>query len=314
MNIKRIFLVALAVCAISACHKNNPVPEKIADSINVTAGVMEPTRAGYDSQNLPETFYLTLVQDENDPESKYNYVNEAMIKGDGNEYSTAAGTALYWMDQDHSLVKANAYTTEGETFEVLMDQTSESNLNKSDLLGATEEDLTIDEDNLNVNFRHLLCKLDVTFRWDDALADVNKQVTSVVYSGFGSDVALDRDNAVVSSGENTGDIHAYLSVNEQNNTSLSEAIFAPQTSDLAILITAVIGDKQKDYTLHLVSPNGGFVTGNLYTINVKISNEVVYFEATPTLRDWEEGSDLEFTEETETTIVFTASTDNSETK
>ena len=313
MNINRIFLIALAVLGLSACHKNNPDSARKDNAINVTADVLDQaTRSGYDEQSLPAKFYLTLIQDENDLESGYNYLNEEMIKGENNDYATATGAALVWMDKGHSYVKANAYTTADDVFSVLEDQTSEVNLKKSDLLGAAGQDMTIEADNLNVNFRHMLCKLDVTFIWDEAITAEHKQVTSVVYSGFGVDVSLDRDEAVVDEGKETGDIHAFLNHNNENNTYLAEAVFAPQTADMAILIKARIGNSDKEYKLDLLPPAEGFEVGNSYTINVKISKEVVYFGATPTLKDWEVENQLDFTKKK--TVVFSASTDNSATE
>lgn len=311
MNINRILFVALVALGLSACHKNNPDFLMKGDEIHVTAGVQgQATRAGYDAESLPATFYLTFIQDEKDLESEYNYLNAKMVKGEGSEYATASGTALVWKEKDHSYVKANAYTTEGDVFSVLENQTSEADLKNSDLLGAAGNDVTVDGNNLNINLHHMLCKLDITFIWDEALADVDKELASVVYSGFGEDVSLDRDNAVVTAGTRTADIHACLSVVDAKKTSISEAVFAPQTSDIAILIKANVANSAKEYKLNLMPPTDGFVLGNSYSMTVKISKEVVYFEASPTLQDWEVENQLNFTERKEPTFIFSATTES----
>lgn len=285
MNINRMLWIALASLCLFACNKNNPDFGKNKEaSINVTAAVEDQaTRAGYDSENLPETFYLTVIQDENNPESRYNYLNEKMIKAEGQKYTTSTGANLLWKGEDHSDVKVNAYTTDDEEFSVLEDQTTAANLMASDLLGAFAEDIQVVGDELQISFHHMLCKLNVSFTWSSLLADAEKEITSVVYSGFGADVLIDRDGGTVEDGKNVTDITAFLTTVDAGYH--SEAVFAPQTSEMAILISGEVNGEKKDYVLNLLPPTEGFIPGNSYTMTVQISANAA-INTNVTIQEW----------------------------
>ena len=317
MRLNRIILISLAALSAVACNKNNgDHTPSVTSHINVIASVDTPTRAGYDADNLPGNFYLTVVQDPDDANSEYNYIDVQVTKGEGNTYHAA--TDLLWKGSPLSDLEVYAYTATGETFIVMKKQHLPGYLEESDLLGASlrhvgGEDITLNDNEVSVKFRHLLCKLDVTFTWDESLDGLDKEVTGVLYRGFGEDVTLNRLTGVAVAGDNTFDIHAYLSASEGNKTYLSEAIFAPQTSDMSLLVNATIGGVEKEYVLNLMPPTGGFVPGNAYTMNVRVSKEVLYLSTAPTLQDWEIGDELVF-EKDEPVFTFTAHVDNSETK
>lgn len=312
MKFNRIFLIAATALSVVACNKNKgELRPSETSPINVTAGLDVDTRAGYDAENLPMHFYLTIVQDADNQGSEYNYTEVEMTKGESGRYN-AFDADLFWMNDNHSDVKVNAYTAKGTAFSVLKDQSTEAKLEQSDLLGAYEghsDDITFNANDLYVRFRHLLCKLDVTVAWDEALAGLAKEVTSVVYKGFGEDVVLNRNDATVTAGENVIDIQAFLKSTDENKTYVSEAVFAPQTADMAIVISARIDGVEKGYQLNLEPPTDGFVFGNAYTLGVKICGDALLFMATPTLNAWENGDPLDFSK-AEAIFTFVASTDS----
>ena len=277
MKATKLFTAIAAVTALAACNKNNDIvpvtpQDDLKDTpITVSAGVAElKTRAGYDSGNLPETFYLTVTQDTEDATSMFNYTNMEMTKGDANKYSTSGN--ILWKDASRSPF-VSAYTTADATFTVQTDQSTTDNVLASDLLGAvstTNGDVTISDNNIEVRFRHLLCKLDVTYSWGTEFDNAtSKSVKSVEYQGFGTDVTLNRNACTITGGTTTDYIKAYVS------GSTSEAIFAPQTNGPKIVIAATIDSVERVFSLNITAPDGGFVSGNRYTMKVTIGGTVV---------------------------------------
>lgn len=282
---KNKFLILAATASILAACSNNDVPQadNLKDTpITVTAGVAElSTRAGYEGTSvLPETFYLSITQDTEDATSKYNYTNLLMTKGADNTYTAPASANLLWKDSNRD-VEVNAYTTNATTFTVQTDQSTTDGVLASDLLGAVRaaenSDISISGNNISINFRHLLCKLDVTFSWGTELATAaDKAITSVMYQGFGTDVTLDREACAVTNGTTTADITAYVTTADEGVTYLSEAIFAPQMAETPkIVVTTTIDGVDRVFSIGVTAPDGDFTFGNRYTMNVIIGGTSV---------------------------------------
>lgn len=294
---KNKFLILAATASILAACSNNDVPQadNLKDTpITVTAGVAElSTRAGYEGTSvLPATFYLTITQDIEDATSKYNYTNVLMTKTEGeNKYTST--TNLLWKDNDRDAA-VNAYTIDGTTFTVQTDQSTANGVLASDLLGAvstTEGDVTISGDNISVRFRHLLCKLDVIYSWGTEFDNATKSIKNVVYNGFGTDVTLDRATATITSGSSTDIITTFVgktTVGEEEKD-MSEAIFAPQTGNPKIVITAQIDGVERIFSLNVTAPTGGFVSGNRYTMNVAIGGTATQTGEMNISKGWETG-------------------------
>lgn len=265
MKTKYLAFAAAAFMLASCSNDEDFVPQDdLKDTpITVTAGVADlKTRAGHDADNLPAKFYLTVTQTEE--VSQYNYTNVEMTKGSGNNYTPSDN--ILWKDSGRTPF-VSAYTTADATFTVQTDQSTAENVIASDLLGAvstTDGDVTISGNNISVRFRHLLCKLDVTYSWGTEFGDVTKSIKSVEYQGFGTDVTLDRAACTISGGTTTDYIKAYIS------GSTSEAIFAPQTGSPKLVITALIDNVERIFSINVTAPTDGFVSGNCYTMNVTI--------------------------------------------
>ncbi|MBR3877354.1 MAG: fimbrillin family protein, partial [Bacteroidaceae bacterium] len=161
MKTKYLAFAAVALMFASCSNDEDFVPQdNLKDTpITVSADVADlKTRAGYDADNLPAKFYLTVTQTEE--VSPYNYTNVEMTKGNGNNYTPSDN--ILWKDATRTPF-VSAYTTADATFTVQTDQSTAESVIASDLLGAvstTEDDVTINGDNISVRFRHLLCKLD----------------------------------------------------------------------------------------------------------------------------------------------------------
>jgi len=280
---KKLLSLAAVVMLFAACSNDDVPQDNLKDTpITVTAGVEGMlTRAGYEGTSvLPETFYLSITQDTEDATSKYNYTNLLMTKGADNTYTAPASANLLWKDSNRD-VEVNAYTTNATTFTVQTDQSTTDGVLASDLLGAVKaaenSDISISGDNISINFRHLLCKLDVTFSWGTELATAaDKAITSVMYQGFGTDVTLDREACAVTNGTTTADITAYVTTADEGVTYLSEAIFAPQMAETPkIVVTTTIDGVDRVFSIGVTAPDGDFTFGNRYTMNVIIGGTSV---------------------------------------
>lgn len=292
----KYFAFAAAAFMLASCSNDEDfVPQdNLKDApITVTAGVEGMlTRAGHDADNLPATFYLTVTQTEE--VSQYNYTNVEMTKGNGNNYTPSDN--ILWKDATRNPF-VSAYTIEGTAFTVQTDQSTAENVIASDLLGAikesgeTSDDITITGDNIGISFRHLLCKLDVAFSWGNELATATtKTVKSVEYQGFGTDVTLDRNACTITQGETTTYIQAYVATADEGVTYLSEAIFAPQVGTAPkIVITALIDNVERIFSLNVTAPTGGFLSGNRYTMNVAIGGTTTQTGEIKISKGWETG-------------------------
>lgn len=295
MKTKYLAFAAAALMLASCSNDEDFVPQdNLKDApITVTAGVEGMlTRAGHDADNLPATFYLTVTQTEE--VSQYNYTNVEMTKGNGNNYTPSDN--ILWKDATRNPF-VSAYTIEGTAFTVQTDQSTAENVIASDLLGAikesgeTSDDITITGDNIGISFRHLLCKLDVAFSWGNELATATtKTVKSVEYQGFGTDVTLDRNACTITQGETTTYIQAYVATADEGVTYLSEAIFAPQVGTAPkIVITALIDNVERIFSLNVTAPTGGFLSGNRYTMNVTIGGTTTQTGEIKISKGWETG-------------------------
>lgn len=271
---------AAFVAMMASCSSENdfiPQDEGKPQPITVTASVTNLiTRAGYETPTdgtavLPDKFYLSITQDANDSDSKYNYSNIEMTKGSDNTYTCTP--TLLWKNEEPSLIAATAYTINTGTsaaFSIQEDQSNADNVLASDLLGAKlgENGITIgSNNNINVSFSHLLCKLDVTYTWGSEFTTENKSITKVLYSGFGKDVTVVPAECTVEKGQTTTNITAYL--NEAKNG--SEAIFAPYAADAPkITIYVMVDGEERIFEAKVTNPTGGYTSGTRYTMDVQI--------------------------------------------
>ena len=300
MKTKYLAFAAAAFMLASCSNDEDFVPQdNLKDTpITVTVGVEGMlTRAGYDTENLPITFYLTVNQEG----TSYDYTNVLMTKNAGTAtYSAPEGTTLLWKDGNHEAAVVNAYTTNATTFTVHTDQSTTDGVLSSDLLGAvkTDEeasDINISGNNIAVDFRHLLCKFDVTFSWGSELeveTITDKSIKSVKYVGFGSEVSLDRAAASVESSDATADIVALVT------DMTSEAIFAPYVGETPKIVITIETTTSEDgaavtaervFSINVNAPTGGFVSGNRYTMNVTIGGTAAETGEIGIAEGWETG-------------------------
>ena len=303
MKTKSSLLGMLAVLLLSACDKTNGiVPPLDEQPITVTADVVQRTKAGYESGVLmPEKFIMDITQSGDD---KYNYLLVEMTKDAGaNTYSAPEGLELLWADDTHAAtVKAmtipmglTAVDAEGVMeVNVSLEQNEASNVAASDLLGATSESnggITITGNNINVEFQHLLSKLEVKYSFASEFDENTVAVNSITLQNICTTGGFSYANmALDATSLSYGDIVMF------NNTSAStaEVIFYPYipTENPTLLINATIDDVEYDFSCPVVAKDvDGFIGGKRYTMNVYIVGSSVSGTEATISNGWDTNTD-----------------------
>lgn len=243
---------------------------------------VELTKAGYEgTTSLPSEFIMDINQGS---DSKYNYSLIKMTKeSTGNTYKAASGTSLMWAKADHSNVTVKAMTIpNGRTsvnsnsameINVSLDQRTEDNLKKSDLLGAkTGNGIFIEGNDINISFNHLMSKMYINYKLSSRLKNNNARVTSITLknvcvTGGYSYANMNYDSSIT---KKNGNISMYL----DDVKTRAEAVFYPYTPSQAptLSIRVQIGNSYKDieYPLSL-NANSVLEGGKVYKMAIKIS-------------------------------------------
>lgn len=243
---------------------------------------VELTKAGYEgTTSLPSEFIMDINQGS---DSKYNYSLVKMTKENtGNTYKSAEDVNLLWADSKHKNVSVKAITVPfGQTtadavnpmgISVSLDQTTEDNLCKSDLLYAeTGNGIVIEGDEINISFSHVLTKLCVDYKLSSRLKKTTASVSSITLNnvcvtGGYSYANLDFDNTVA---KENGNISMYL----DNTRNRAEAVFYPYTpaESPKLIIRVNIGNEYRDIECPVtLKTDGGFEGGKSYKMAIKIS-------------------------------------------
>lgn len=298
MTVRAIACALCAVLCLSAfagCAQKKENTASLRDTpITVNAMVGEyAARAGYDYQNLPEKFYLTVTQEMGVENSPYNYTDVEMTKGDGSSYTEPDGVQMLWKDETPSAITAYTIAT-GTEVSVMTDQSTSDNLAASDLLGAVyttdnNSGITITGSDIGISFRHLLCKLNITLSWGTELDNATtKEITGVIISGLNTTATLDRSTAAITDGATVADINAYTEALYDGAIYTAEAIFVPSDANPAITIFAKIDGVERVFSITPTAPEGGFKSGNCYTVNITVGGSVVY-GINVSVNGWENG-------------------------
>ena len=291
---KTLFILLSAVCIASCNEKIDVCDDVAAEQITVISEVSK-TKAGYEGTTvLPSKFIMNIDQDN----SNYNYSLVTMAKVDGNTYREQGNTTLYWASNDHNNVKIKALTlpygldktdfTSVMSISVCEDQRTEENVKKSDLLGAkTGDGVVIEENEIKINFRHLMSKFFVSYSIKNNVYDSKMQVNSITIEntcikGGYSYANMDYDNSI---SKEFGNIQMYH--NSSNHT--AEAIFFPyiQTEDATLVVNVTINGVNKDLKCPVALNNPqGYIGGNRYKIAVEIDGNSIKSTSVTKVNDW----------------------------
>lgn len=306
MKTKNYLFVMLIALMLSACNNTNGIiPPLDEQPITITADVIQHTRAGYQSGVLmPEEFVMDITQN---GDAKFNYSLVKMTKDEGaNTYS--ADRDLLWADDTHTAtVKAMTIpmglTTVDATnvmkVNVSLQQNVESNVVTSDLLGATSTSnggITIIDSNINIEFQHLLSKLDISYSFASEIEGESIVVNSITLQnictkgGYSyATMALDATNM---SYDNIAMFHS--STEDRKGT--AEAIFYPYkpTEDPILVINATINNVNCNFSCPVKLNNAnGFIGGKRYTMNVSIIGTSVSGTTATIANGWDTNTDEE---------------------
>lgn len=293
-TIKALFVLFSAVCIASCNEKIDASDNVAAERITVMSEVAE-TKAGYEGTTvLPFKFIMNIDQNN----SSYNYSLVTMAKVEGNTSREQGNTTLYWASNDHSNVKIKALTlpygldktdfTSVMPINVCEDQRTEENVKKSDLLGAkTGDGVVIEENEIKINFRHLMSKFFVSYSIKNNLYDSKMQVNSITIEntcikGGYSYANMNYDNSI---SKEFGNIQMYH--NSSNRT--AEAIFFPyiQTEDATLVVNVTINGVNKDLKCDIAFDNPqGYIGGNRYKITLEIDGNSIKSTSVTKVNDW----------------------------
>lgn len=296
----------LIALMLSACNNTNGIiPPLDEQPITITADVIQHTRAGYQSGVLmPEEFVMDISQN---GDAKFNYSLVKMTKDEGaNTYS--ADRDLLWADDTHTAtIKAMTIpmglTTVDATnvmeVNVSLQQNVESNVATSDLLGATSTSnggITITGSNINIEFQHLLSKLDISYSFASEIEGESIAVNSITLQnictkgGYSyATMALDATNM------SYGNIVMFHSSTEDRKGT-AEAIFYPYkpTEDPILVINATINNVNCNFSCPVKLNNAnGFISGKRYTMNVSIIGTSVSGTTATIANGWDTNTDEE---------------------
>ena len=306
MKTKNYLFVMLIALMLSACNNTNGIiPPLDEQPITITADVIQHTRAGYQSGVLmPEEFIMDISQN---GDAKFNYSLVKMTKDEGaNTYS--ADRDLLWADDTHTAtIKAMTIpmglTTVDATnvmeVNVSLQQNVESNVATSDLLGATSTSnggITITGSNINIEFQHLLSKLDISYSFASEIEGESIAVNSITLQnictkgGYSyATMALDATNM------SYGNIVMFHSSTEDRKGT-AEAIFYPYkpTEDPILVINATINNVNCNFSCPVKLNNAnGFISGKRYTMNVSIIGTSVSGTTATIANGWDTNTDEE---------------------
>ena len=207
MRKEKILALTTFAILLASCSNDDEIPrfENLEGTpIVIKAGVNNMiTRAGWDSSNLPDRFIVSIDQDG----TEYDYKNVMMYKKADNSYAPQEGTTLIWGSNAHQATIKAYYLglfqyslEEGKEYSMLGEYDAES-IRQKDYLGASsavEGDIQISGSAVNINFRHLACKLDVNYTWSNELKSIDdKKITWNTHEGFGYKVTINFENGTV---------------------------------------------------------------------------------------------------------------------
>lgn len=310
MKNKNYWHALLAVLLLSACDNSDGIiPPFEEKPITVTADVIQHARAGYQTDVLmPEKFVMDITQN---GEDKFNYSLVEMTKKGTNTYSATDGRKLLWANETHTAtVKAMTIpfgltTVDGTNampVNVSLAQNTEANVAASDLLGATSSsgDIKIESANINIEFQHLLSKLDVSYNFADEVEGESVVINSITLQNICTTGKFSYANmTLVAESLGYDDVAMFQSGTGREGS--AEAIFYPYkpTANPTLVINATIDGENCNFSCPVVPKDAtnGFIGGKRYTMTVTIVGTSVSGTEATIAKGWDDGGEKDFVTE-----------------
>lgn len=284
-------MMAALFCLASCSEKMNLEQPDVTNKITVTTQVDPHTKAGYETSEtvtvLPEKFYIEIDQDGNDKDYRLPLTREP------NTNNYQASIELQWKGTDHTNTKVKAMTIPYGLTAVDMEnpmaitinkeQGNSENLKASDLLGASSsiDGIAIQDNNINIAFRHLMSKLQITYTKPDDIQINSVQLKNTCVKGGYSYASMAYDSSIAAE---FGDITMYHEAEKKS----AEAIFFPYapTSDPKLVVNATINGQTKAFECPIVlKQSSAFVGGKRYIMTVTVSETGIEGVVTM-IKDW----------------------------
>lgn len=288
-------MMAALFCLASCSEKMNLEQPDVTNKIIVTTQVDPHTKAGYETSEtvtvLPEKFYIEIDQDGNDKDYRLPLTREP------NTNNYQASIELQWNGTDHTNTKVKAMTIPYGLTAVDMEnpmaitinkeQGNSENLKASDLLGAstTIGGIAIQDNNINIAFKHLMSKLQITYTKPDDIQINSVQLKNTCVKGGYSYASMADDSSIAAE---FGDITMYHEAEKKS----AEAIFFPYTptSDPKLVVNATINGLTKAFECPIVlKQSSAFVGGKRYIMTVTVSETGIEGVVTM-IKDWNTSS------------------------
>ena len=295
-------MVALATIFAGCSNNDDEVTQpkvSLKDTpINVNVLMTDiQTRAGYDTDNQPTKFYLSIDQEG----TSYDYTNVVM-KYEGSKWvaytsdATDATTVQMLWEGSTGNVTVTAATFSLSTtstppsysLSASADQSSDANLKTSDHLYYYNNAVTPSTDGISIPFDHIMSKLEITLTLRDEFEGLTNPITSVMLSGTSLTATYSPNAETKWSGHSTAADDEVIKTcpsvayNKDARTATYEVILLPQTvAANTFCVTIFIGDKSYEWT----SANAvTLASSNKYTLALKVGKDKVSgnsFTATP---------------------------------
>ena len=297
----------LIALMLSACNDTDGIiPPLDEQPITITADVIQHTRAGYQSGVLmPEEFVMDISQK---GDAKFNYSLVKMKKDEGANTYSADRDLLWAGDTPHTAtVKAMTIPMELTTVDgtnvmevnVSLQQNVESNVATSDLLGATSTSnggITITGSNINIEFQHLLSKLDISYSFASEIEGESIVVNSITLQNICTKGGYSYANMALDATNMSYDNIAMFHSSTEDRKGTAEAIFYPYkpTEDPILVINATINNVKCNFSCPVKLNNAnGFIGGKRYTMNVSIIGTSVSGTTATIANGWDTNTDEE---------------------
>ncbi len=307
MKIKYLAFAAAAFLLASCSNDDDFVPQdNLKDTpITVTAGVAElTTRAGHDNSNLPETFYLSINQ-END---LYDYTNVEMqlVNGTWKTYEEDGETEkklLWGSSKENVSVTAATFSLAGaQDLAVQTNQSTPDAVKASDHLymEATEQGYAAVEETentagkaagaVNVTFNHIMSKVILTITLGDEFNSQTNPINNVTFIGTvatnsytaGTGWATIAGNVTATDIIACQETYTPISNTVTNASAKYEVILVPQTVTAnGFTVMFSVGDREFKWTSNdAVTLESGYK----YALNITVGKDKVSgasFSASP---------------------------------
>ena len=288
---RKIQILAMAALAaiFAGCSNNDDEVMKPKESlkdtpINVNVLLTDiQTRAGYDNNNQPTLFYLSIDQ----AGESYDYTNVVM-KYDGSKWvayesadESAVQKQMLWEgSEDNVTITAATFSLEtppSYSLSASADQSSDAKLKSSDHLYYYSNEVEPSASGISISFDHIMSKLEIALKLRDEFEGLTDPITSVMLSGTSLTATYAPANADKWSDYSTADevikTCPLVAYDTDARTATYEVILLPQTvAANTFCVTIFIGDKSYEWT----SANAvTLASSNKYTLALTVGKDKV---------------------------------------